>query len=178
MQYCLWFQSKSLPEADVLLLQSIDSSHLVNFPWCCYQLNEAMRKRAGGNEGIVRKRGWGLKCHWGLRWGHTRAKCEKQLSEGMEKRMEALERWCSCWRCPRVKKDAFAFFWNCWVLITITLVHHAWHFIECGGIGAKWNFTKQREKRLKVLYLTEAAKDGQETDLCLFLINFLLRTSS
>lgn len=44
-------------------------------------------------------------------------------------------------------EDAFAFFWNCCVLIIITTVHHTWHFIECGGIRAKCNFTKQTKKK-------------------------------
>lgn len=73
-------------------------------------------------------------------------------------------------------EDAVAFFWNCWVFIVT--VNHTWHFIECGEIRAKCNFTKQSEKPLKVLYLTEAAMDGQDPDLCLFLINFLLKISS
>lgn len=73
------------------------------FPLMVVPAKWSHEEESRGNEGIGRKGGWGLKCCWGLRWGRTLAKWEKQLNEGMEKRMEALERWCSCQRCPRAK---------------------------------------------------------------------------
>lgn len=77
---------------------------------------------------------------------------------------------------PQGEERRFCLFLELPSIDNKTPVHHACHFIECGGIRAKCNFTKQRGKKpLKVFYPTEAAKDGQEPVLRLLLINFLLK---